>query len=80
MSKKSPVVRPLTDADYLHAPVPVDQRRSAWAVFAVFLGFIVVAGQMSVGGGLASQLTRSELIFAVLLGNAIAGGFAGFAA
>lgn len=68
------------DADYLSSPVPPDQRKSAWSIFSVFLGFIVVAGQMSVGGGLASQLSREDFLFAVLVGNAVAGIFAALAA
>ncbi|HEY0019091.1 MAG TPA: cytosine permease [Longimicrobium sp.] len=67
------------DPDYLYTSVPSTDRKPAWAVFSVFLGFIVVAGQMTVGGGLASQLSKGDLIAAVLIGNAIAGVFAAFA-
>ncbi len=80
MSSASSSVAITVDPDFVSSPVPPDRRQSAWSVFAVFLGFIVVAGQMSVGGGLASQLSREDFLFAVLLGNAIAGVFAAFAA
>jgi cytosine permease len=66
-------------ADFPFETVPVTARRSPWAILTVFVGFIIVAGQMAVGGGLASKLPFDQLVLAVLLGNLISGLFAVFA-
>ncbi len=65
--------------DYLSEPVPQSDRKPGISVLIVFVGFIVVAGQMVVGGGLAAQLSGEELVIAVLVGNGIAGIFAAVA-
>ncbi|MGE0553593.1 MAG: cytosine permease [Gemmatimonadales bacterium] len=67
------------DHEFVAQPVPPAARRGFVPVFAAFLGFVIVAGQMVVGGGLAGQLRRDELLLAVIGGNTIAGIFAAIA-
>lgn len=66
----------LGDYDYVNIPVPSEGRRNPWYVLSVWLGFIIVVGIMSVGGGLASQMSLSDLLASVVIGNFILGCFA----
>ena len=50
------------DMDFLDAPVSIGERRPALQVLAVWSGFLIVVGIMAVGGGLASQMDRTELL------------------
>ncbi len=62
--------------DFAATPVPKDKRQSAWAVTAVWLGFIIVVGTMAAGGGLAAQAKFSDILLGILVGNIILGCFA----
>lgn len=65
--------------DYLTSSVPSQARRNSFAVLMVWMGFIIVVGIMTVGGGLASKMSLRDLIFAVIIGNLFLAGFAALA-
>ena len=62
--------------DFLRSSVPITARRSSVSVLMVWMGFIIVVGIMTVGGGLASQMSMANLIWAVMIGNVILSIFA----
>ncbi len=62
--------------DYVSLIVPLEERRPWINVLFVWLGFIIVVGIMAVGGGMASQMPKSEFIKAVVFGNIILATFA----
>lgn len=66
------------DNDFVHEVVPATARQGFWRILFVWLGFVLVVGIMAVGGGLASQMPRGELIVAILVGNLVLGGMAAF--
>lgn len=59
--------------DFSNQPVPTGGRHGAFAVFVVWLGFIVVVGTMAAGGGLAAQAHFSDILIGIFIGNLILG-------
>jgi cytosine permease len=59
--------------DFVHDPVPQEARRAWWRIFVVWVGFIIVAGIMSIGGNMAGGMSFGNLATTVLLGNAALG-------
>lgn len=69
-----------SDHDYLGVAVPEAARRSWLDLLVVWMGFLIVVGIMTVGGGLTAQLgSFRDVVVVVLVGNLILGGFAALA-
>lgn len=59
----------IVNMDFEKSAVPLDARKSFWSITIVWLGFVFVITSMMTGGGLASGLSFSEIIFAIAIGN-----------
>lgn len=66
----------MKNKEFINQPVPLEYRRSFWALLPVWIGFILVVGVMSIGSGLASGMNKNEAINAILMGNFLLGIFA----
>ncbi len=65
------------DADYTNMPVDKKGRKSNLSMFMVMLGFTFFSASMWVGQQLASGLTWSQFLWAILLGGAILAAYTG---
>jgi cytosine permease len=65
------------DADYTNMPVDQKGRKSNLSMFMVMLGFTFFSASMWVGQQLASGLTWSQFIWAILLGGLILAAYTG---
>jgi len=68
-------MNPKTD-DFVSSIVPDHERKPWFNILFVWLGFIIVVGIMAVGGGMASQMSQNDFIYAVISGNIILSLFA----
>jgi cytosine permease len=64
--------------DFSSEPIPQNGRQSSFSILLVWLGFVLVVGIMAIGGGLAGQMNRSDLITSILVGNLALGIIAAF--
>lgn len=69
-----------THHDYEFSPVPSDDRRGFFTLFAVMLGFTFFSASMWGGGTLGEGLTLHKFVWVVLAGNLVLGIYAAFLA
>src|SRR5574344_1459202 len=73
MTARKTALKP--DRDFAHEAVPADCRTGFGGLLVVMLGFTFFSASMGVGATLGTGLTLSRFVTAVVLGNAILGGY-----
>ena len=63
------------DKEYTLTHVPKSARRVGFSIFAVMLGMTFFSPTMNTGAQIASAFTLSNLIWIVLIGNLVLGGY-----
>lgn len=58
-----------TKDDYSFIQVPDDVRVASFRILFIWIGFIVVAATMAIGGALGSQMSQSDFVVALFAGN-----------
>lgn len=70
----------MQQVDYEFSSVPPEERKGFIQLTFIWMGYVIVIGNMLVGGALASGLSVQNAILAVLLGNIILSVIASFCA
>ena len=61
----------MSDTDFAHSSVPIDNRRPTISILFVWLGFILIVATMSIGGYLGSALPATDVWSVILSGNLV---------